>query len=104
MNDAYNRVTCFKKYLQDGGQGYASEELQDAFDLVDRIDELEKELKAIRKDATRYRGIKYLIINNLEPDYTGKERGSYSSNEEELQDFDKVADSAVRVASLRNWK
>ena len=58
------------------------------------------ELSVMEKEALRYRAIRYGVLNNVTPDYTGPDVPE-STLEEQMEDFDKVADSMVeKVVSL----
>ena len=60
------------------------------------------ELSVMEKDALRYRAIRYGVLNNVEPSYTGSDVDDCDATpEEQMEDFDKVADSMVeKVVSL----
>ncbi len=58
------------------------------------------ELSVLKLEARRYRAIRYGVLNNVTPDYTGPDVPE-STLEEQMEDFDKVADSMVeKVATL----
>ncbi len=58
------------------------------------------ELSVLKLEARRYRAIRYGVLNNVTPDYTGPDVPE-STLEEQMEDFDKVADSMVeKVAAL----
>ena len=58
------------------------------------------ELSVLKLEARRYRAIRYGVLNNVTPDYTGPDVPE-STLEEQMEDFDKVADSMVeKVVAL----
>jgi len=60
------------------------------------------ELSVMEKEARRYRAIRYGVLNNVEPSYTGLDVDDDDATpQEQVEDFDKVADSMVeKVAAL----
>lgn len=64
-----------------------------ASDLATENERLRAELEEYRRDAERYRAVRYGILAGLDPEYQGKIDDDDSPIAERMEDFDKVCDS-----------
>ena len=89
MNDIYERLT-----------GQYPLRLGDRQDAAAEIARLRAENEALRKDAERYRYIRYGLLNDIEPDDCGDPYADGVLMSEKVEIFDRMSDSIVAKVAI----